>query len=275
MIQDEGATRSRLLSVIEHYYDAAPRTAARVETIGPFTLFVNEGAGWPYYARPSLGATLFNSEDVARVRDRQRPLGVPEAFEWVAETSPGVRAAAVAAGLVVVDHPLMNLPSAAARRVPPPAGFELRLVTPDDDLARCNAVARIAFGEPGTAVGTAGEAELSRAASGEQTDLSITRERLGSGRTVTAVVLHKGTPVAVGSHQPVGAVSEVVGVGTLPAFRRRGLAAALTSLLVEDAHRRGATTVFLSAGDALVARIYEQVGFQLLGTACIAEPASH
>jgi predicted GNAT family acetyltransferase len=87
-----------------------------------------------------------------------------------------------------------------------------------------------------------------------------------------AAAVVEGVPVGVGSHQPVGTVSEVVGVATLPAFRRRGIAAALTSLLVEDALGRGVRTLFLSAGDAAVARIYERVGFRQLGTACIAVP---
>ena len=43
------------LAELERYYDAVPRSAARVEEIGPFTLFVGTGA-WPYYARPRLDA---------------------------------------------------------------------------------------------------------------------------------------------------------------------------------------------------------------------------
>ena len=65
-----------MLDRIERYYDGVPRAAARVETIGPFTLFVKQGAGWPYYARPNLGATTFSAADVERVRSRQRELGV-------------------------------------------------------------------------------------------------------------------------------------------------------------------------------------------------------
>lgn len=274
MTQDEEASRCRLLTVIEQYYDAAPRSAARAEPIGPFTLFVQAGGGWPYYARPSLGASEFSGADVMRVRQRQRELGVPQSFEWVAETTPGVRSAAVDSGLTVVDHPLMVLLPDAAHRVPPPAGIELRLVSPEDDLALFNAVARIAFGEPGTAVGAAGESALAAAAQAGHSDQGYLQERLRSGRTATAVALFHGTPVSVGSHQPVNGVSEIVGVGTLPAFRRRGIAAALTSLLVEDAQQRRVETVFLSAGNALVVRIYEQVGFRLLGTASIAEPGT-
>jgi predicted GNAT family acetyltransferase len=67
-------------------------------------------------------------------------------------------------------------------------------------------------------------------------------------------------------------VAEIVGVGTLPAFRRRGLGAAVTARLAELAVERGLTTVFLSAADDAAARVYEGVGFRRIGTAGIAEP---
>src|SRR5947209_17750976 len=99
-----------LLSEIESYYDAVPHTAARVEHLGPFTLFIHRNPrGLPYYACPSLGAVAFEAEDVRRVRARQRELGIPETFEWVAETSPVLASAAEAAGLAVSRHPLMVL----------------------------------------------------------------------------------------------------------------------------------------------------------------------
>src|SRR5262245_65808995 len=75
--QGVGPLTTRLLSELEAYYDAVPRAACRVEQIGPFTLFVNRGPGWPYYARPALGTTQFSAADVHRVRARQRALGIP------------------------------------------------------------------------------------------------------------------------------------------------------------------------------------------------------
>jgi hypothetical protein len=66
-----------LLARLERYYDAVPRSGARVERHGPLTLFVKRGGGWPYYARPALGhageLTVFlsaGSEDIARVYGR-------------------------------------------------------------------------------------------------------------------------------------------------------------------------------------------------------------
>ncbi|MBV9892713.1 MAG: hypothetical protein JO020_00935, partial [Chloroflexi bacterium] len=108
------------LHEIERYYDGVPRSIARAEEIGPFTLFVNTRSGWPYYARPSLGAQSFRVEDILRVRARQRQLQVPESFEWVAETTPALAAVAEAAGLSVGRHPLMVLDHDRSLEPPPP-----------------------------------------------------------------------------------------------------------------------------------------------------------
>jgi predicted GNAT family acetyltransferase len=86
--------------------------------------------------------------------------------------------------------------------------------------------------------------------------------------------VHDGAlTLSSGQHNPLGDTTEIVGVGTLPAARRQGLAAAVTAGLLADAREHGATTVFLSAGDDDVARIYGRLGFTTVGTALIAEPA--
>jgi len=63
----------------------------------------------------------------------------------------------------------------------------------------------------------------------------------------------------------------LTGIAVLPRARRRGLGAAITHALVSDAKVRGVETLFLSARDDAVARVYERVGFVRVGTACIAE----
>ncbi|MFF4529005.1 GNAT family N-acetyltransferase [Streptomyces sp. NPDC001407] len=266
------------LAQLEAYYDAVPRTGARAEDFGPLTLFVQEGRGsWPYYARPTLGRPgSVGPGDVSRVRARQRELRVPESFEWVAETTPSLRTAAEATGLVVHEHPLMVL----GPDVPSPVtaeGVTVRTVGPDDPvLADALAVAHLAFTEPGTAIGTTGSAQLAEQARALTEDGSVARlaARLRSGTSILVAALRDGTVLCSGQHQPVGPVSEIVGVGTLPTARRRGLALAVTTALVADArHRRGAQTVFLSAGDDDVARVYTRAGFRRVATALIAGPA--
>ncbi|HEU5316154.1 MAG TPA: GNAT family N-acetyltransferase [Chloroflexota bacterium] len=280
---------SEVLRRIETYYDAVPRAASRVEELPPLRLFVKQGSGWPYCARPAAAdstAVIFSADHVARVRARQRELGLPETFEWVAEAAPGLRTAVREAGLHVHDHPLMALDRAAragTARIHAPAGVAVRLVGADESdevLARMDAVASLGFAAAGTAVGEAGLAAVAaKAWEATPAELAFRRERLRSGRTVSAVAeiadpTHacNGWPVSVGSHQPVGEISEVVGVATLPSFRRRGIGAAVVDVLVDDALRRGVRTVFLSAGDDDVARMYARLGFQRLATACVAEP---
>jgi ribosomal protein S18 acetylase RimI-like enzyme len=261
------------LHEIEAYYDAVPRGVARAEGIGPFTLFVNPGPGWPYYARPSLGATSFSVEDVERVRMRQRELGIPESFEWVPEMTPALATAISAAGLPVSDHPLMLLDATrAAAMSNTDSGIQVRLATLGDDLPLLHAIARTAFDNPGSNIGTAGLDAARQVANRNPAELAFRQERLRSGGSVMAVASIDDQPVGVGSHNPLELVTEIVGVGVLPAFRHRGVATALTRLLVADALQRGVRSVFLSAENASSGRIYERIGFQRVATACTAEP---
>jgi ribosomal protein S18 acetylase RimI-like enzyme len=272
---DEGMPPSpdALLQRLEAFYDAVPRPSSRVETIGELTLFVAQ-EGWPFYARPRLGTSHeFSVTDVDAVRDRQRELDVPESFEWVHDTTPTLAEAARGSGLEVHEHPLLVLDRPL--EVAAPDGVRLRVLSAGaPDLARSRATADVGFGQLDTLVGEAGPAERDAlAARRSEESLAQPRRLMREGRLSTAVAEDTTGPLAVGSHQVAGDVSEVVGVATLPAARRRGLGAAVTAALVADARARGVDLVFLSASDDAVARIYERVGFRRVGTACIAEPA--
>nr|WP_245654565.1 GNAT family N-acetyltransferase [Streptomyces violens] len=274
-----------LLDRLEEYYDAVPRQGARVEDHGPLTLFVREGQGWPFYARPARGSSArLDATDVQKVRARQRELGIPESFEWVAETTPRLRAAVEESGLVVHEHPLMVLDPGTSTdpsgELPGSGnsndGISVRIVDADDPvLPSALAVPHLAFAEPGTHVGLAGTPQLAEAVDACNRDGSVERARLRirAGLTVVAAAVEQGSALSAGQHQPLGGVSEIVGVGTLPAARRRGRGLAVTATLMADARSRGADTIFLSAGDDAVARVYARLGFRRIGTALIAEPA--
>jgi GNAT superfamily N-acetyltransferase len=264
-----------LLRRIDAYLDAVPRRVARTEELGPFTLFVNEGRGWRYYARPRPGTTAFTGADVAEVRRRQRELRQPQEIEWVVDLAPAVGPAARAAGLEVALMPLMHLSRARFTPAAAPDGIEVSFASPGDDLALLTAVAHLAFASPGTAVGEVGiEALAAAAADADPGAVGLARERVAKGHAVTAVAKAGGRPVAVGTHQPVDGVTEIVGVGSLPAVRRRGLGAAITSALVDDAFARDVQTVFLSAGDETIARVYARVGFRAIGRVGAAAPTT-
>jgi GNAT superfamily N-acetyltransferase len=263
-----------LLDRIDAYCDAVPRSAARAEEHGALVLFMPEPGAGPYYARPSRGAGPATAAEVRRVRERQGELVLPEQLEWIADVDPELRDAAVAAGLRVTDHPLMVLDGEPLRPHPPAADVELRLASPADDVALISAVADVGFAHPGTAAGGAGMRELQAAAASRSAErTSRERARLEAGTRVLGVAFWGGLPVTIGLfHEPIAGVTEIAAVATLPRFRRRGLGAAVTAFLATEARRQGADTIFLSAGDDEIARVYGGLGFVRVGTACIATP---
>lgn len=258
-----------LLRTLETYYDTVPRASADTEEVGPFTLFVRRDPdGWPFYARPRLGLDAdITADDVAAVLARQVERGLPASIEWVHETTPSLTAAARAAGLSVHECVLMHLPAeesghpGSPRREGDGPAPRVKVLAVDDADQPLVAWA-VHAGFEGT-----DEVEAKPAV----------RQRRQMERGLLAVVGaydERGHVVGGGSHAPRGDTTELTGIAVLPRARRQGVGAAITAALVADARRRGIHTVFLSAGDDAVARVYERVGFVRVGTACIAEEGS-
>ncbi|MGI8879840.1 MAG: GNAT family N-acetyltransferase [Jatrophihabitans sp.] len=261
-----------ILTTVEQYYDTAPRAAADVHEVGPFTVFV--GRGWPYYARPRLGtAETFTAADVAAVFAWQRDKSQPQSIEWVRELTPTLEAAA-AVHVEVHRYPLLVLDRDAYQVPPETPDVEVRVLTADDsDLVATRVAVDLGFRNEGTDAGPVAEGERDAALAAASTASVGARmqDAMTSGqmRVVAAVGAHG--PIGGGTHQPRGAVTELTGIGVLPAYRRRGIGARITAALVADALAGGAGTVFLSAGSGDVARVYQGIGFRRVGTACVAE----
>ncbi|MEY2244019.1 GNAT family N-acetyltransferase [Streptomyces sp. BF23-18] len=262
-----------LCACIEQYYATVPLLFADAEEFGPLRLFVRKEPGSPYYGGPSHAqptaesAGSVTATDIARVRARQRELGVPEAFEWLAEAAPALRARMAAVGLPVAERPLMALD--AHFPVPPqplPDGVTIRELTADDPaLPAVLALPRLAFAAEGTSVGSAGRTELSAAAEEATADGTVEsiRPTIRAGhKTLMAALASDGTPLAVGHYHPADGTTEIGGVGALPTARRQGLAAAVTAALATHAREHGVHTVFLAYAEDSVARIYRRLGFR-------------
>ncbi len=264
---------SSLHERIERYYDAVPRARSAVEEVGPFTLFVATH-GWPYYARPHLGGSgEFTVDDVRAVLDRQAELGVPRSIEWMHDVTPGLLAVARDAQMTVDVCPLLVLDGEPRGAAP-----NARMLTADDvDMVTlAGAAVSVGFGNPGTSTGPAGMPERDAAAADRPAFLEpVTVESMRSGRLGQAAVFDPDAPelgpVGGGSFTDVDRVAELTGIAVLPAYRRRGFAAQITKMMADTARRQGVTTVFCSAQNVDVARVYEGIGFRRVATACIAE----
>lgn len=272
-----------LFQRLERFYDAVPRDGARAEEFGGLVLFVREtSGGYPFYARPRLDAVTAPSlADVSAVRERQRKLGLPEAFEWVHETNPDLLAIVRSAGLAVLEAPLMVLEPAALPDASTLADVPVRLVDPAApefaaDLAARRAVESVGFGSAGTGRSPLGPAHRDAARVTPAPEvIAAERARVEQGSRVVALAEAPGEgALACGTAMRVDDVAEIAGVATLPAARRRGLAAAVTAALSRSLLDAGTELVFLSAGSEEIARVYLRAGFRRAGTACMAEPSA-
>ncbi len=251
-----------LLGTLETYYDTVPRAGATAEEVGPFTLFVKtDRDGFDYYARPRLGLDREpTADDVRRARKVLHARGVPEAFEWVHETTPSLTAAAREAGLAVHECPLLVLGAGALPAQPPTDARVVVLAPEAPEVEEVLGAVHAGFGG---------------------TDAATPRPGARARRLMAAgLMAHvgafdaEGRAVGGGSHAPRDGTSELAGIAVLPRARRRGVGAAVTAALTADAVGRGVSTVFLSAQDDTVARVYERIGFRRVGTACVAEPVT-
>jgi ribosomal protein S18 acetylase RimI-like enzyme len=260
-----------LLNEVDDYLHAAPLSGATAEELGPFTLF-RSTSPWPYYARPRPGAgQAIEAADLEALRKRCVELDIPLNLEWVVETCPSLSAAAAAAGLEVTEHPLLVLDQADFKPTTAAANCTI-LPAVESVLREARAVANAAFGDPGTAIGSGGiEDRDAKAAEVSPEMLQFLLHRAQAGYSVTAGAATENGLVASGVHQPVGKASEIVGVATLPAMRRQGFGAAVTSCLAEHAFAMGVTLLLLSAESDAVAAVYERIGFRRIGHAGAAE----
>jgi GNAT superfamily N-acetyltransferase len=265
--------REELLRTLDAYLDTAPRVASRVESLGPFTVFVGTGP-WPYYARPMPGRGLAVSADaVAAVCARQKELGTAVALEWVVELAPALGEAATAAGLEWNAMPLLVLEQPFPAAAVP--GVRTRVLAADDPaLPAAVAAVEVGFGTPGTASGAAGLAERDAAIAAGGDAVAFRQELIRDGHLVLVAAETEDGPVAGGAAVPRGAVAELTGIATLPAWRRRGVGAMVAGELTQAMSAVGVRTVFLSAGDEDVARVYERVGFRRVASVGEAAQAS-
>ena len=238
-------------AVARQQYDAV--------SVPPFTLYFHPTDALPYlnYAIPdeTPGDAASLAEPLVRLRAEFASRGRRPRFEFVEAVFPGLGPALEASGFEIEARPqIMVCRPEDLRAVPPVAGLSIETLSatsPLDDFRGFLDLQRRAFGLPDA--GAVSEA-----------DARWLRDGLGAGLCFVGRI--GGAAVSVAMFlDPHDALTEVVGICTLKAFRRRGLGGALTHAALEAAFGRGVAAVFLSAADARAGHVYEAAGFTPFG----------
>jgi GNAT superfamily N-acetyltransferase len=245
------------VSALERIQTYVRRYAAErreIERFGPFLATFGLHSSGPYlnYAvpddrcAPSLGeiadmVEAYQGRDL-RPRVELTPLLAPDATVALAEA--GFRSEGT--------FPLMACTNESLCDVDQPEGTHVVLVEDDRQCRDGLEIRHEAFGEPDPVT----DADVARAWS------SI----LKGG--VTALVIDSGSGEAVASGAclvPYDGVTELTSIGVRPAWRRRGIGAAITASLARAALLAGNELVYLTPAHDEGERLYERVGFITVG----------
>lgn len=158
---------------------------------------------------------------------------------------------------VFEDEPALVLPMIPAQPHPVPAGLEVRRVSDAQGRRDMGRVLALGFGSP-TAEGMV---ELSPDA---QDALVPSLECARDPDVALLIGYMGGVPASSAFLFVVGRVAGITGVATVPAYRRRGLAEALTRAAVREGAARGCTSAAL-AGLGASFELYKKMGFVHVG----------
>jgi ribosomal protein S18 acetylase RimI-like enzyme len=218
--------------------------------VPPFTLYLDPDDRLRFlnYAVPD-GDVAPDREAVEALRRAFRKHDRLPRLEWIEEVAPRLAPPLAAAGLTEeLRTPLMACAPEELREAP--AAVPGLALTPvgDADVRDAENVQRVAFGQGPLAAG----------------DAARDPRRSGGGAVVARA---DGEPVAAANWTPVvDGVSEIAGVATAEAWRRRGLAGAVTAAAARAAFAAGASLCVLSPGDEGAQRVYARAGFGRVAT---------
>jgi ribosomal protein S18 acetylase RimI-like enzyme len=236
-------------SDIQRYIRSGVCRGRETEQIGPFLATFSHRSDNPYlnYAIPDESAVPSRAMVTALVAAYQRRGRVPR-LEYLPSLAPAVEAALLDSGFVVEGRlPVMVCTPGTARDLPAPLGIELVSPRTDDDVLAMITAQNEAYGDPAP-----GRDEVKA----RQANLAA------GGLAILAREMATGEPAGGGiCDVPQEGITELAGVGVRAAFRRRGIAGALTSQLTRDAFSRGVRIVFLTPAHDAEERIYARAGF--------------
>lgn len=240
-------------SRIQSYLRVAASHQRGTERIGSFLATFTPDNDNPFlnYAIPDDHATPSPADVAALIAAYEKRSRTPR-LEYVSQLAPAVKEALIDAGFRVEGHlPLMTCDRGTAQILPIPPGIELVLPTSDAELLSTVTVQYEVYGDA-----TPDPAAVHR----------LRNSLAAGGIAVLARIAATGESVGAGvCSVPSDQTTEIAGIGVRAAFRRRGVAGALTTRLVQEAFAVGTCVPFLMATHEAEARIYARAGFSAIG----------
>ncbi len=240
-------------SQIQDYLRLAASRARDTQRIGPFlaTFTTHDANHFLNYAIPDAGANPDVSAVYALIAAFHQRERTPR-LEYLPDVAPAVQSVCVEAGFSVEDHmPLMVCPLFGLHAISVPAGITLLYPKSDAEIFDLISAQNEAYGE-----------------SPPQPEAVARRQEFLDAGGIAILARDQLTGAGVGGGMcdvPWMLTTELTSVGVRAAYRRRGIAAALTAHLAQAAFDAGVTTVFLMAAHEAEARMYARVGFIRIG----------
>lgn len=245
------------------------RLAVRVP---PYTAYLDPREPLPFlnYALPDpaprgrlvpivaadAAADAGEKDPLARLQQEFRARGRTPRVEYVEECHPQLAKRLEQAGFERESRaPLMACTDATWRPAPEVPGLELAMLGPASEWPQLRAhllVQQEAFG-------------VKDAPALPETAHADHWPTLGYSAAILAR-LHGESVGAAGLTPPVLGLAEVVGVATVPAHRRKGIAAAVVGALARAALQAGVEAVYLNPGDERTHGVYARAGFRPCAT---------
>jgi ribosomal protein S18 acetylase RimI-like enzyme len=219
----------------------------------PFSVFTHPGEKTPSFAIPDVPVDKAIDQVVTELQVYAAARHIPARVRCIEEYTPEFVAALRKSGFGEVwRQPIMTVTPTTLNSPDPIPGLNFVVLSSDsraEDLREGWIANARGFGEEP-----------------DSSDREIERFRrsLTSGRAVTARM--NGEPAAAGMFTDIRKnATELVGISTLPEFRRQGIAGSLTAKLARTAFENGADLFFLTTESPDAVRIYERIGFRVEG----------
>jgi ribosomal protein S18 acetylase RimI-like enzyme len=236
--------RTELNRRIQNYLRATIERSENHQRIGPFLAGFDAGTDNLYrnYAVPDTDARPSMSDiaalNAAFLEQSRRPR-----LEYITDTAPDVESALLANGFEIEKrYPILICTPGMLRNVEV-RGIGIGLASNDEDIINAADVGAEAY---------------------DDDVYPDPLRRLVAQGGVLAMARDPKSGLAVGAGMATPAhegVSEVAGIGVRVAYRRRGIAGALTACAAREAFARGIELAWLTPGSDDAERIYTRAGF--------------